>query len=133
MHVFDAGLFQTHCRQVWGIDATAVSGIGLGVTPPQSGTAIARPSDADLGFWYDAIRGLKKPEDVQERLKDCPREALWHICNDNDLRRANPRNRQQLVKAIVEWVRRYNTVSYAHILVLNAAPDGFIRHNPIAP
>jgi hypothetical protein len=103
MHVFDAGLLQTHCRQVWGIDTTAASGNGLTL---QSGMAISRPSDSDLGKWYDAIRGLKNPEDVKERLKDCPRDALAHICEDNDLRRADLRNKRQLIKAIVEWVRQ---------------------------
>jgi len=129
MHVFDAGLFQTHCRQVWGIDTTAISGNGL---TPRSDTAIARPSDEDMGKWYDAIRGLKDQKDVRERLKDCPREALWHICNDNDLRRADLRNRKQLVETIAEWVRQSSAL-YAHILVLNAVPDGLTRHKPTAP
>ena len=122
MHVFDAGLFQNHCRQVWGIDTTAVSGNGLTL---QSEMAIARPLDPDLGKWYDDIHGLpqKNPEDVRGLLKDCPRETLWHICNDNDLRRPDPRSRRQLVEAIVEWVRR-SPVLRAHILVLNAVPDG---------
>jgi hypothetical protein len=91
--------------------------------------AFARPSDSDLGKWYDAICELNNPEDVREQLKDCPRDALWHICNDNDLRRADPRNRRQLVEAIVEWVR-WSTMLYALILVLNAAPDHLIRHKP---
>ena len=126
MHVFDAGLFQTHCRQVWGIDTTAASGDGLTL---QSDMTVDRPSDLELGKWYEAICGLNNPEDVRERLKHCPRNALWHICNDNDLRHADPRNRQQLVEAIVEWVR-WSTFLYTHILVFNAAPDGFIRHKP---
>jgi tnp2 family transposase len=129
MHVFDAGLFQTHCRQVWGIDTTAISGNGLTL---RSDTAIARPSDEDMGKWYDAIRGLKDQKDVRERLKDCPREALWHICNDNDLRRADLRNRKQLVETIVEWVRQ-SSILYAHTLVLNTVPDGLTRHKPTAP
>ena len=129
MHVFDAGLFQTHCRQVWGIDTTAVSGNGLTL---QSDMVIARPLDSDLGKWYDAIRGLKNPEDVRERLKDCPRDVLWHVCNDNELRRADLRNRRQLVGAIVEWVSR-STALYAHIFVLNATPDDLTGHKPIVP
>lgn len=101
MHVFDAGLFQTHCRQVWGIDTTASSGDGL---TPQSAMDIPRPSDSELGGWYEDIRKLKKPEDLRERLKHCARNTLWHICSDNDLRRAGKKS--QLAEAIVEWVRR---------------------------
>jgi len=63
MHVFDAGLFQTHCRQVWGIDTIALSGDGL---TPQSATDVPRPSDSELGEWYEVIRECKKPEDLQQ-------------------------------------------------------------------
>ena len=104
MHVFDAGLFQNHCRHVWGINTNALSGDGL---TPQS--AMARPSDFELGEWYKVIRELKKPEDLRERLKDCGYHTLWHICSDNELRRAGKKG--QLVEAIVEWVSR-STVSY---------------------
>jgi Transposase family tnp2 len=118
MHVFDAGLFQTHCRHVWGIDTTAISGNGL---VPESCKAVARPSDSDMSKWYDVIRDLKNTEDVREQLKDCPREALWHICNDNDLRRADPRNRHQLVKTIVEWVRQSTALFALHNCVKRSA------------
>ena len=104
MHVFDAGLFQNHCRHVWGIDTNTLSGDGL---TPQS--AMARPSDSELAKWYEVIRGLKKPEDLRERLKDCGHHTLWHICSDNELRRAGKKG--QLAEAIVEWVS-WSTVSY---------------------
>jgi hypothetical protein len=107
MHVFDVGLLQNHCRHVWGIDTTAISGDGLTL---QSGTAIPRPSDSDLDKWYDAICGLDNPEDVRKQLEDCPRDAAWYICNDNGLRRADPRNKHQLIRAIVEWVCRSITL-----------------------
>jgi hypothetical protein len=76
MHVFDAGLFQTHLRYVWGIDTAASSGDGL---TPQSAMDIPRPSDSELGELYEDIRKLKKPEDLRERLKKCARNTLWHI------------------------------------------------------
>ena len=97
MHIFDAGLFQTHCRQVWGIDATAPSGDGL---TSQSTKLIARPSASELDKWYELIS--KNPEHLREKLKGCAHDTLWHICNDNDLRRAG--NKWQLAEAIVEWV-----------------------------
>ncbi|KAH9163392.1 hypothetical protein EDB89DRAFT_1912716 [Lactarius sanguifluus] len=45
MHVFDAGLFQTHCRQVWGIGVSAPSGDG---TFSLASKDIPRPPDAEL-------------------------------------------------------------------------------------
>ncbi|KAF8488720.1 hypothetical protein F5888DRAFT_1639058 [Russula emetica] len=105
MHIFDAGLLQTHCWQVWGIDTAALSGDGL--TPP-SAMAASRPSDSELCKWYKVIRKLKKPEDLQERLKNCACDTLWHICSDNELHRAG--NKCQLAEAIVEWTQ-HQTVS----------------------
>jgi Transposase family tnp2 len=101
MHVFDAGLFQTHLRQVWGIDPTALSGDGMTLQPAK---AISRPSTAELEKWYSVIRTAKSPKDLQERLngRDCARDTLWHICKDQDLRRAG--NKLQLATTIVEWV-----------------------------
>jgi hypothetical protein len=121
MHVFDAGLFQTHLRYVWGIDTAASSGDGL---TPQSAMDIPRPSDSELGELYEDIRKLKKPEDLQERLKKCARNILWHICSDNNLRRAG--KKLQLAEAIIEWVRRCMglILIYAHTLILGTAPNG---------
>jgi hypothetical protein len=101
MHVFDAGLFQTHCRQVWGIDTTALGGDGLTL---QSAKVITRPSTSELDKWYEVIRTTKNAEDLREQLKGCARDTLWHVCSDNDLRRAG--NKWQLIGAIVEWVSR---------------------------
>jgi hypothetical protein len=127
MHVFEAGLFQTHIRHVWGIDTTALSGDGL---TPQSAMTISRPSDSDLGEWYEVIRKLNKPEDLREQLKGCAHNTLWHICSDNDLRRAG--TKWQLAEAIVGWVSRSTGFIFARILILDAAPDSLTRYNPIA-
>jgi len=104
MHVFDAGLFQTHLRQVWGIDPTASSGDGMTSQPAK---AIARPSAAELEKWYDVIRTARSPRDLQEQLngRGCARDTLWHICKDQDLRRAG--NKSQLATTIVEWVSHF--------------------------
>jgi Transposase family tnp2 len=115
MHVFDAGLFQTHCRQVWGIDTTALSGDGL------SAMDVPRPPDSELGEWYEVIRKLNKPEDLRRRLKECTRDTLWHICSDNELRRAG--QKWQLAETIVDWVSRSTGLICTHILMLDAAPD----------
>jgi hypothetical protein len=127
MHVFDVGLIQTHCRQVWGIDTAALSGDGLTL---QSAMDASRPSDSELGEWYEVIRNLEKPEDLRERLKNCDHRILWHICSDKELRRAG--TKRQLAEAIVEWVSQSTGLVLVHILTLDAAPDGFTRYNTIA-
>jgi hypothetical protein len=127
MHVFDAGLLQTHCRYVWGIDTTALSGDGVTL---QSAMAIPRPSDSDLDELYEVICELENPEKLRQRLKDCTRDILWHICSDNELRRAG--QKWQLVDAIIEWVSRTTGLICTHILMLDAAPDGLTRHTSTA-
>ena len=99
MHVFDAGLFQTHCRQVWGIDTSNPGGNGTTNT-----TSISRPPDSELEKWYEIIRATQDPGHLRDQLgrRDCSRDILWHICNDHNLRCAG--NKLQLAAAIAEWV-----------------------------
>lgn len=103
MHAFDAGLFQTHLRQIWGIDTTAPSGDGIAL---QAAKETARPSASEMEKWYDIIRTTESPGDLREQLtgRHCARDTLWHICEENDLRRAG--NKGQLAEAIIEWVGR---------------------------
>ncbi len=61
MHVFDAGLFQTHLWQIWGIDTTAPGGDGIGL---QAAREISRPSASEMEKWYDIIRTAKSPGDL---------------------------------------------------------------------
>lgn len=100
MHVFDAGLFQNHCRQIWGIDTSNHSN----KTASSTTKSIPRPSDSELEKWYGVIRATEDPEHLREQLngRGCARDTLWHICNDHDLRRAG--NKWQLAGAIAEWV-----------------------------
>jgi hypothetical protein len=104
MHIFDVGLFQTHCRQVWGIDVFAPSGEGTFLLASK---CVPRPPDAELEKWYEIIRVAPNSENLQERLNErgCSRDILWHICNDHDLRRAG--NRQQLAEIISGWVSNF--------------------------
>jgi hypothetical protein len=101
MHVFDTGLLQTHCRQVWGIDISAPSGNG---TASGAATVVPRPSNSDMEKWYEVMRAAQDPVKLREELNKrvCTRDILWHICNDQNLRRAG--NRGQLVESISEWV-----------------------------
>lgn len=54
MHVFDAGLFQTHCGQVWGIDTSNPGGNGT-ATLATNAISIPRPPDSELEKWYEII------------------------------------------------------------------------------
>ena len=103
MHVFDAGLFQTHCRQVWGIDTSNPGGNGT-VTLASNAISIPRPPDSELEKWYEIIRATQDPGHLRDRLgrRGCSRDILWHICNDHNLRRAG--NKLQLAATIAEWV-----------------------------
>ena len=101
MHVFDAGLFQNHCRHIWDIDTSNPGGEGK-VFP--TAKPITRPPDVELEKWYKIIRADRDPEHLQNQLigRDCPRDTLWHICHDHELRRAG--TKFQLAMAITEWV-----------------------------
>ena len=50
MHVFDLGLFQNHCQQVWGINVSTLGGDGKTVT-----VDVPRPPDSNLEKWYETI------------------------------------------------------------------------------
>ena len=101
MHVFDAGLFQNHCRQVWGINTSTVGGDR---TASSTTKTTPRPSDSEMKKWYDIIRTTEQHDRLLEQLngRDCARDTLWHICADHNLRRAG--NKWQLAITIVEWV-----------------------------
>ena len=107
MHVFDTGLLQTHCRQVWGIDVSAPSGNG---TASATAMAVPRPPNSDLEKWYEVIRAAQNPVTLREELnkRECTRDILWHICSDHNLRRAG--TKWQLAGSIAEWVSDSGTV-----------------------
>jgi hypothetical protein len=66
--------------------------------------AIVRPPDAKLEKWYDMIHSVGDTEHLCDQLsgRDCACDTLWHICHDNNLRRAG--NKLQLANALTEWV-----------------------------
>lgn len=99
MHAAYLGLFQTHCRKIWGIDVSVEGGDGSFL---RANKPIPRPSDKVLREWTQTIQ--KNPNDLLERLtaKNTPKNVLWHICADNSLRRAG--GKRALAKTIVEWV-----------------------------
>lgn len=101
MHVFNVGLFQTHCRQVWGINVSAPGGDG---TATMAAMLVPRPPNSDFEKWYDIIHSTQDSESLCGRLngRGCPCDILWHICSDHNLHHAG--NKQQLIWSIDEWV-----------------------------
>ena len=99
MHAAYLGLYQTHCRRLWGIDLSVEGGDG---TILSSHKSPSRPQDAVLEHWLEVI--CRNPSNLLEQLsaKDTPKQVLWHICFDNDLRYAG--SKATLAKAITEWV-----------------------------
>jgi hypothetical protein len=102
MHAAYLGLFQTHCRWIWGINVSVEGGDGTFLRankpPPQ-------PSDKVLREWIRIIQ--KNPKNLFKLLtaKKTPKNVLWHICADNGLRHAG--GKHALAEAIVEWVGRF--------------------------
>lgn len=122
MHAAYLGLYQTHCRRLWGIDLSVEGGDGSILSTHKSPS---RPPDAVLEEWLDLIRG--NPPNLLERLsaKRTPKRVLWHICFDNDLRYAGAKN--VLAKAIVEWVSAFTT-SVAGVLMFPPRSDPIHLH-----
>jgi hypothetical protein len=105
MHLFETGLFQTHCWQVWKIDVSAPSGDG---SQSAGAMAILRPFNSNMEKWYEVICATKNPVKLWEQLnrRECTCDILWHICNDHNLHRAG--NKGQLAGSIVEWVSDFH-------------------------
>lgn len=107
MHAEYLGLFQTHCRKVLGMDISVEGGDGTFLRPEKP---VPRPSNAVLRKLNQTIQ--ENPRDLLERLtaKSTSKNALWHICADNGLRRAG--RKLALAKGIVEWVYAFIFYSF---------------------
>ena len=99
MHADFLGIYQAHCRKVWGIDVSVEGGDGSFL---RTNKPIPRPPESVLREWTRTIQ--RNPGDLLERLtaNSTPKNVLWHICADNGLRRAGAK--RALAKGIVEWV-----------------------------
>ncbi|KAF8262054.1 hypothetical protein EI94DRAFT_1705061 [Lactarius quietus] len=126
MHVFDVGLFQTHCWQVWGIDTSNPGGDGMAVK------TTARPPDAELEKWYGIIRAAQDPGCLRDQLnrRDCACDMLWHICCDHNLRRAG--NKLQLATAIAEWSWTQRKNTSPEMIKLPTVHPADQRHHTVA-
>jgi hypothetical protein len=103
MHSTYLGMVASHCRRIWGIDASTEGGDGSVLQYKKS---VPRPPDHVLSRWLNAIRNAKDLTALEDELSTvCTRDTLWHICVDNRLRSAG--GRKQLSKEIVAWVSLY--------------------------
>ena len=127
MHVFDVGLFQTHCRKVWEIDVTTLSGDGTAIP---AAMLVPRPPKSDFEKWYDIIHSAQDSESLYGQLngRGCLHDILWHICNDHDLCRAG--NKQQLARSIDEWVSAQRLLMVRRNQILVTASDSITRRDP---
>ena len=103
MHAAYLGLVQSHCRKIWRINLTAGGGEGTTILPAKH---VSRPSDDVLSRWLAIIRDSSDAHGLRGSLMGpdkCPKDVLWHICVDNNLRSAG--GRKQLVDNIIHWVR----------------------------
>ena len=104
MHATYLGLIQSHCRKFWRINISIDGGEGTTIKPAKE---VPRPSDRILAQWMTVIRDTPSVADLRKSLlgpDGCPKDALWHICVDNNIRSAG--TRKQLVDNIIHWVSR---------------------------
>ena len=102
MHAAHLGLFQSHCCKIWRINISVDGGEGTTIQPAK---AIPRPSDQVLSQWLAVIRDSSDAATLRKSLMGsdgCPKDVLWHICVDNNIRSAG--GRKQLVDNIINWV-----------------------------
>lgn len=101
MHSAYLGMIQSHCRRIWGINASAEGGDGSVL---QSTKLVPRPADNILSHWLNVIRTAQNPDVLRDTLSSASRNVLWHICADNGLRRAG--GRKVIARRIAEWVSK---------------------------
>ena len=102
MHAAHLGLFQSHCRKVWRINISVDGGEGTVIQPARE---VPRPSDRTLSRWSAIIRDTPDATALRKFLTSsdgCPKDVLWHICVENNVRSAG--GRKQLIDNIIDWV-----------------------------
>ena len=111
MHLDYLGLFRSHCRKILRTNISVDGGDGTIIKPNKP---IRRPKDRDLSRWLEIIRTTDQDLLNDELSKDCPKDILWHICVDNNLRHAG--TRKQLIDNIIKWVSTVGTYIWSQTL-----------------
>lgn len=130
MHAAYLGLVHSHCRKIWRISLAVEGGEGTAILPAKD---VPRPSDNVISGWLADIQDSPDDRTLRKSLAGCPKDVLWHICINNNIRSAGAR--KQLIDNIIGWVRKgfirnartltlrkqYNRVDSASIRVLACA------------
>ncbi|KAJ3716826.1 hypothetical protein C8R42DRAFT_724475 [Lentinula raphanica] len=98
MHLCYLGLFATHVRKIWKMDAEVLRS-GEGYAQPSSDKKRKKPSNSLLRALYDSIR--HNHPSLNKTLDDQAHAVLWYICFDLGLPSAG--KKEALIKAILAW------------------------------
>lgn len=99
MHLGYLGLFATHIRRIWKMNAEALKS-GEGYVQPSSEKKCKKPSNSFLRKLFNAIRDNKLS--LKKTLSDQTQGVLWYLCYDLNLPSAGTKD--ILVNTILEWV-----------------------------
>ncbi|KAJ3853217.1 hypothetical protein EV368DRAFT_28043, partial [Lentinula lateritia] len=98
MHLGYLGLFATHIRRIWKMNAEALKS-GEGYVQPSSEKKRKKPSNSFLRKLFNAIRDNKLS--LKKTLSDQTQGVLWYLCYDLNLPSAGTKD--ILVNTILEW------------------------------
>ena len=95
MHNHYLGLFEDHCRSIWGMDISVDDGNGQ---HPPSYVWYPRPKEAEMvaGWYY-------LQQEAEESLLACSAAVLYHMCLELDLRRSG-QNKVVMTHELLDWV-----------------------------
>ena len=82
MHAVYLGLSQSHSRRFWQINLDIEGGDGSII---KGDVATPQPNDQVLSCWLRIIHDTDADQ-LDDTLKDCETDTLWHICVNNDIR-----------------------------------------------
>jgi hypothetical protein len=108
MHLLYLGLFERHCRSVWGMNVKFADGDGTrrgsGVVP-----SLPVPEDMDAGR---LILLSSKPEDFYRR--SLKKDVLYYLCEENGLRTGG--KKRDLISQLKEFVSPHSISSTIQFL-----------------
>ena len=94
MHNLYLGLFQRHCRDLWGMNIKHEDGDG---SPDFDTNLVPFPGDDNMKVGESALMTGSR-----SRLKALKRPILYYLCVERDIRRAG--TKAQLIDGLLDWV-----------------------------
>ncbi|KAJ3762559.1 hypothetical protein EV360DRAFT_79172 [Lentinula raphanica] len=98
MHLCYLGLFATHVRKIWRMDAEVLES-GVGYAQPSIDKKRKKPSNSLLRELYNSIR--QNESSLKKTLNDQTHGILWYICFDLHL--ASVGKKESLMNNILAW------------------------------